>query len=216
MCFSAPASIIAGVVTSGVGVFSLRSVRQKREIPLALIPLLFGIQQFIEGGIWLSFSHPLLNQVLTYIYILYAHIWWPVFVPLAIFLVEDNKIAKRILFILMLIGFGFGIYLTVFKLMGPVSSSVVNNCIVYVGNNQISEMVFGFYMLATCISCFISSHIFIRIFGIGIIIAAYISYLFYAYAFTSVWCFFAAIISFMILFHFKKRLPDTNKNLNVH
>jgi hypothetical protein len=210
MCFSASASLAAGAVTSGVGVFSLKSVRRKREIPLALIPLLFGIQQFIEGGIWLSFGHPLLNQVLTYIYIFYANIWWPAFVPIAIFLVEENKLAKKILFILMPIGFGIGIYLTVVKLLGPVSSSVVNNCIVYAaGNNQTSDVLFGFYMLATCISCFISSHIFIRIFGIGTIIAAYISFLFYSYAFTSVWCFFAAILSFIILFHFhfRKKLP---------
>lgn len=51
MCFSASASFIAGASLSAIGVATLRRVESKKEIPFATIPLLFGIQQLIEGVI---------------------------------------------------------------------------------------------------------------------------------------------------------------------
>ena len=44
MCFSAPASFIAGTALSLIGVDALRKTKTRREIPFAIIPLLFGIQ----------------------------------------------------------------------------------------------------------------------------------------------------------------------------
>ena len=49
MCFSATASFTVGVVLSVIGVVTIKMTRRKEEIPFAMIPLLFGIQQFIEG-----------------------------------------------------------------------------------------------------------------------------------------------------------------------
>lgn len=45
------------------GTFTLRWARTLRERPFAAIPLLFAIQQIVEGVIWLTFSRdaPLLN-----------------------------------------------------------------------------------------------------------------------------------------------------------
>ena len=76
MCFSATASFVAGTTLSTIGVATITKVKQRSELPFALIPLLFGIQQFIEGIIWLTFSHdaPLLKQTMTYIYSMYSHV----------------------------------------------------------------------------------------------------------------------------------------------
>ena len=69
MCFSATASFIAGTTLSVVGVAALKRTEAKTELPFAAIPLLFGIQQLIEGVIWLTFSYdtPFLKQTLTYV-----------------------------------------------------------------------------------------------------------------------------------------------------
>ena len=56
MCFSASASFITGVGLSVVGVATLRMTSRRAEIPFALIPFLFGLQQIIEEMIWLSFE----------------------------------------------------------------------------------------------------------------------------------------------------------------
>ena len=55
MCFSAGASFTASAVLAATGVTTLREVRSKRELPLALLPTIFSIQQFIEGLLWLNF-----------------------------------------------------------------------------------------------------------------------------------------------------------------
>ena len=52
MCFSAAASFTAGAALSVVGVITVRRSRGAVELPLALVPLLFGIQQITEGVLW--------------------------------------------------------------------------------------------------------------------------------------------------------------------
>ena len=86
MCFSAQASFITGVGLLGLGALTIKRVRTRRELPYALIPLLFGIQQLLEGMLWLTFtkSAPALNTWLTYLYLLFANVLWPIYVPLAV------------------------------------------------------------------------------------------------------------------------------------
>jgi hypothetical protein len=55
MCFSATASFSAGTVLLGLGALTLKLVRHPRELMFAAIPLLFAIQQWTEGVIWLTF-----------------------------------------------------------------------------------------------------------------------------------------------------------------
>ena len=70
MCFSATASFSAGVVLIGLGTLTLRAASHPRELLLAAIPLLFGMQQVIEGAIWLTFLYeaPLWNSVMTHLF----------------------------------------------------------------------------------------------------------------------------------------------------
>ena len=70
MCFSATASFVAGTSLSVIGIVTLKQAKTKSEIPVAIVPLLFGVQQLVEGIIWLSFrtNAPLVKQVMTYIY----------------------------------------------------------------------------------------------------------------------------------------------------
>ena len=55
MCFSATASFVAGTGLAVLGVATLRAARRRPEIPFAAIPLIFGLQQMVEGALWLSF-----------------------------------------------------------------------------------------------------------------------------------------------------------------
>jgi hypothetical protein len=85
MCFSATASFSAGAVLLGPGTLTLRSAmakHQRRALPFAAIPLLFAIQQPIEGVIWLTFIYEaaLLNSVMTHVYSFFTHVLWPVYV----------------------------------------------------------------------------------------------------------------------------------------
>src|SRR5665647_3820666 len=76
MCFSATASFIAGVSLSVLGAATVKMAKRKAEIPFAMIPLLFGAQQIVEGMLWLSFRFdaPLLNVSMTYLFTLFSHV----------------------------------------------------------------------------------------------------------------------------------------------
>lgn len=49
MCFSATASCIAGAALVAVGARTLQLSRGRAEVPLGLVPMLFGVEQLTEG-----------------------------------------------------------------------------------------------------------------------------------------------------------------------
>ena len=97
MCFSATASFTSGAALLIVGVVTARRARRPAELPFALIPTLFGLQQLIEGAIWLTLPDkaPLLNTVLTTVYSLFSHVLWPAYVPVAVLLIEPVRWRRR-------------------------------------------------------------------------------------------------------------------------
>ena len=59
MCFSASASFTAAaflIPTGGYCVYSAIELKRFHYLALALIPIFFGVQQAIEGGVWLSMT----------------------------------------------------------------------------------------------------------------------------------------------------------------
>jgi hypothetical protein len=106
MCFSATASFSAGALLLGIGALTLTSARRPREMPFAAIPLLFAIQQLIEGVIWLTFRYeaPLLNAVMTHAYSFFSHVLWPIYVPAAVLLMEPSEWRRRALLAFVAIG----------------------------------------------------------------------------------------------------------------
>jgi hypothetical protein len=204
MCFSATASFTAGVSLSVFGVATVKKAERKTEIPFAMIPLLFGVQQIIEGMLWLSFQHdvPLLKVITTYVFTLFSHVLWPVFVPFSIGLLETVAWRKKVIVLFLITGIAVGLYNLYFIVTYPVISEV--HChLVYALPYFHKIQVMALYLAATCAGCFFSSHPMINIFGVLALVLFMAAYWFYTVAFLSVWCFFAAILSVVIYLHFK-------------
>jgi hypothetical protein len=218
MCFSASASFIAGGVLSAVGVVTLKKTEKKSEIPFASIPLLFGIQQIIEGVIWLTFHNhaPELNIIMTFIYSVFSHVLWPIFVPLSIMLLESVRWRKKVMFTLWIGGTVVGLYLFYNLFAFPITSRVGNHHIAYLSPHFYIYAVMGLYVAATCVSTMFSSHKLIRFFGVMALAAFTVSYLFHKVSLISVWCFFAAALSIIIYGYFKYKITEekTQNNLN--
>lgn len=206
MCFSATASFTAGAGLLAVGSVTLHLSRRPAEYPFALVPALFGIQQVIEGGLWLTFSgsEPHLNAVLTHLYSLFSHVLWPIYVPIAVLALEPERWRRRALFVLALAGGATGLYLLYFLLMEPIFSRVAGGHIDYVSPHFHVAVVLTLYVLATCASSLLSSHRTIRWFGLATLVSLVAAAAFYAAWFISVWCFFAAIISLVVLVYFMR------------
>lgn len=207
MCFSATASVVAGAALSATGIVTIKKAKNKSQIPFATIPLLFGVQQFIEGGVWLSFQYglPFLNQIATYAFLFFGYLFWPIFIPFSIGLLEPDLIRKRIIHWFLLVGVAVSLYLLYFLVSNPISSQIVNQCIFYTKPQEYGVIPVVFYWLATCASCLFSSHRIINILGAVSAASLAVAYYFYAATFVSIWCFFAAVLSFIVYWYFKRK-----------
>lgn len=92
MCFSATASFVAsgGLVAVGSATWAIaRDKGDRSTLPLALTPLLFGLQQGLEGLVWLGIDAPIpppghassMTVVATMAYLFFAYAFWPVWMP---------------------------------------------------------------------------------------------------------------------------------------
>lgn len=207
MCFSAPASFIAGTALSVIGVAALKRTESKSEIPFALIPLLFGIQQLIEGVVWLTFSYdaPLLKQIMTYAYSGFSHVLWPIYVPFAVGFMEAVRWRKQAILAFLLPGIAVGLCLLYYIVAFPVIAEVAGRHIFYASPHFYLIPVMIFYLAATCVSTFFSSHGFVKLFGVLMLLSFTAAYIIHVTTLVSVWCFFAAVLSLLIYIHLRFR-----------
>ena len=207
MCFSATASFTAGASLSTIGIASLRSAERRSELPFAAIPLLFGVQQTVEGVIWLTFRHdaPVLRQGMTVVYSLFSHVLWPIYVPLALYFLEATPWRKKVLLGFQVVGAAVGLYLLYSLIARPIVAQVIDRHIVYLSPHFFLGPVIVAYVAATCFSEFFSSHTFVRLFGALALLSFIATYQFYTRALVSVWCFFAALLSVLIFMHLRFR-----------
>lgn len=98
MCFSPTASFTASIAIGTIGVATLRHVKNPRELALALMPILFAIQQTIEGFLWLSLGSNGPGALpLTYAFGFFAFFLWPIYAPFAVYLLEPEAIRRKLM-----------------------------------------------------------------------------------------------------------------------
>ena len=93
MCFSAPSSFAAGTLLCVIGTISIHSARKPTEILFAAIPLIFAVQQICEGLLWLAVADDQFAAVrtsTTYLFLTFALVIWPVWIPLSVRAVEPD------------------------------------------------------------------------------------------------------------------------------
>lgn len=207
MCFSATASFTASAVLGGVGVVTLKKTKKVREVPFASLPFLFGVQQGIEGVIWLSFQYgsAVLNQIATYSFVSFAYVLWPILVPMSVGLIEPDPMRKKILYAFQVLGIAIGAYFLYFLVTQPVDSRIVCNSLWYASPKAHIVPLVGAYIVAVCASCLFSSHRLVNVLGVLAVVFLGVSYHFFVSNYASVWCFFAALLSAIIYLHFRNR-----------
>lgn len=205
MCFSAPASFIASGFLGTAGVATLTQKITRRELPFALVPFFFGLQQAAEGIIWISASGSLLSTIAMYTFLAFAFIIWPVYIPWAIMLLEKGRARKMIFYLFLIIGAAVSIYHLYFFITTPKSYQIVNHSIQYIVNVPQLKWTAFLYVAATCGAPLHSSHKWIILFGLVLTISLIVAVSNFAGTAISVWCFFGAILSAIIFMHFRTR-----------
>lgn len=207
MCFSAGASFFTAAVTAAAGATALRQARTPREWPLASTPLFFALQQSVEGSLWLllpSGANEPQCTALTSTFLTFALLFWPVFAPLTALLIEQNRWRWRGIFACTLIGVAVSSYLASVILGGTQQAVLESRHIVYQMLPPPDGKVGIFYLVATGLAPAISSHPALNVLSIIVVSGSVIAWLAYWDAFVSVWCFFAAAASIVILLHFQR------------
>src|SRR3989339_348953 len=143
----------------------------------------------------------MLNTIATYAYVLFSHVLWPMFVPLAILLIESDPVRRKILKVFLFVGVGVGAHLAYVIAAAPVTASIVNRSIAYDVSYAYPLLGMALYLIATCGSPLVSSYRILNMFGVALVIAFGVSTWFFMNAFFSVWCFFAAALSVFIFAH---------------
>ena len=206
MCFSAEADFISGTVITGVGIATLTQVKHPKEVPLALLPVAFGIHQLTEGFVWLGLEGEVSSTVgdaALYAYLFYAWALLPFFVPLAIYLVEPLRRRRQVMAGLLALGAFVGVYLLWVVLHNDISAHITSDTISYRGVGDSGDAITALYVVATCGSFLLSSQRKIMWFGVANIVAVAVIAWHQSEALTSLWCVWGAIVSVLIFAQFR-------------
>jgi len=199
MCFSAPASFVASGVLAGIGGASMK-IAKGRDRFVAAIPFIFGIQQALEGIVWLLPEGNIWRLGAAYGFLFFAFLFWPVYIPLVFRSLESNVHRKKAMLVFVAVGLFVALFLLVNLLLESISIRIEGGHIVYAllsGTQFVVPIVIA-YVFAVCGSLLSSSHHLMRWIGVCLFLFAGISALSSLVAFTSVWCFFSAILSCLL------------------
>ncbi|MEY4346387.1 MAG: hypothetical protein RL032_2219 [Pseudomonadota bacterium] len=207
MCFSATASFTSAACLASIGGLALAGTKSRLEWPYATIPLLFGVQQLIEGGIWLELlghspvASCLSGTVLVNAYSLFSQVVWPLFIPLAVVVMEPVVLRRRAITVAGLSGLMAGMFLLGAMVSNPVTAKITGQHIAYDFSHSHVWAATILYLLGACLSPLLSSFRLVRLFGAVALASAVLTYALFETWFISVWCYFAGWMSSVILLH---------------
>ncbi len=205
MCFSATANFVGSGVLGAVGVVTLTRVKHRRELLFAALPILFAIHQFIEGFVWLGLDGILSATVahdMGAAFMLYAQGLLPFLMPLSIFLFEPDKKSRKRMLPFLVIGGATTLYILWALTAFPLQLYIRGNSLVYINQATNNTAVALVYVIATCGSLFLSNIRMMVIFGAANLAILLVVMGVKRYAFTSLWCAYAAVASVIILAYF--------------
>jgi hypothetical protein len=211
VCFSATANFVGSGVLGAIGVITLTKVKHRREILFATLPTLFAVHQFIEGFVWLGLDgilSPAVAHDMGAAFMLYAQGLLPFFLPLSVLLFEPDAKSRRRMLPFLALGGATALYILWALTAYPTQVYIRGNSIVYINQATNNTAVALLYVIATCGSLFFSKVRTMVIFGGANLAIILVVMAVKRYAFTSLWCAYAAIASVIILVYFWRSSGD--------
>jgi hypothetical protein len=208
MCFSATANFVGSAVIGTVGIATLKEVRHRRAFLFASLPLLFALHQFIEGFVWLGLDgnmSPATAHNMGAAFVLYAQGLLPFLLPFSVYLIEPTPHRRKRMLPFVLLGGGLTLYILWGLTAYPLAVYARHHSIVYTNPATTTDAVAVFYVIATCGALFFSGFRTLIIFGFANLIGLIAVAIVMSYAFTSIWCAYAAVVSVIVYFHFHRR-----------
>lgn len=207
MCFSAAANFTGSGVLGTIGAITLTRVKHRRELLFASLPTLFAIHQFTEGFVWLGLDgvlSPRVTHDMAAAFMLYAQGLLPLLLPLSVLLFEPDARSRRRMLPFVVLGGVLALYILWALTAYPTQTFIKSNSIVYINPATNNTAVAVLYVIATCGSLLLSRIRDMVVLGLANVAILVAVMAVKRYAFTSVWCAYAAVASVIILAYFWK------------
>jgi hypothetical protein len=207
MCYSSDASFtLAAILAVSGGYCVSKAVRADRSLlAVSMIPVVFAVQQFCEGWVWtgLDRGDPGLTSVAARAYLVFALMFWPVWIPYSTLLVERTRRTRFVLRVMTVTGAALGLALIAPILLDAswLTIQVTRHSLHYnLGQSPLVHVVPGtlwqaLYLILVATPLFVSSIQPLVQFGLALVLSAAITHVFFDEAFASVWCFLSAALS---------------------
>jgi hypothetical protein len=207
MCFSATGSFALSGILIGVGAASIARSSSPSYRMLAAAPLLFGAQQAAEGVVWLTIgapSHVAFQQLAVDIFLGFALVVWPLWVPLSMQRAERDPTRRRVLTALCWFSGVLSVSAAILVSRWQPFAQIAGHSIRYdypgTSNAAVHLLLVLAYIVSTIVPFFVSTATLARTLGVTLIFSVAAAAIIRRESLTSGWCFFAAMFSALILF----------------
>lgn len=203
-----------------VGIYCMKQARERdcSTLPVAAIPLIFGIQQVCEGLVWIGMNRR--NEELTRLsamsFLFFALAFWIFWIPFCAAFLERRRKVKTLLGFIAFLGLIGGATLFFPLLSNPdgLRTTVIHHSVHYdypspPTAHAASEILWhGCYLAIVVVPLIVLKNRTLLWFGTALVASAVTSHLYFVYAFASVWCFLAAFLSLYLAYLFRN-CPQT-------
>ncbi len=205
MCLSAQVSFAAGGFLVAGGVFASWKAWHvnKRYLPVALMPLFAGAQQFLEGNVWVGMNtgDPFTVLWSAMGFIFFTWFMWPIWIPFLVYVLEPPDSPRKNLFLIIaLIGTAFGLALYVPHVLNPdwISVTINRDSLAYEGTMLLDFMMprwttNAIYLLLIIVPPLMSRYRHVKYFGLTLIAVVTVDVLLLRYAYISFFCLLAGL-----------------------
>lgn len=206
MCFSATSSFIIAAALVPAGIATINSARQidDKWLALASFPLFFGVQQAIEGMVWIGVNgnDAKLVAATSRAFLFFSHFFWLAFPPLAACAVEPDQRRRTLLAALGIFGAIGGLTVFLPTLVNPdwLKVAVVSGNLEYmttliydgIVSRSLLRYAYAFIVIVSLLASSIRS---VQLFGLLIFASLTFTSAVFPHAIISVWCYLAAVLS---------------------
>jgi hypothetical protein len=213
MCFSSEASFIAAGSLVPAGAWALRVCQARHRpdlLPLALCPWLFALQQALEGLVWLgldapptqAFAHPAAVG-----FLFFAHGFWPAWMPWCALRAAQTRRPQLLpllrfccaLGVLMGLWLWLPLLLDSSRVLPAIAGGSINYQARLLGDGVLShELGVSSYALVVLAPLLLCGWRRLAWYALALLVTVVLSWIVATQAFTSVWCFMAALLALLI------------------
>jgi len=215
MCFSPTGDLVGGSVVVAIGIDACLHVKGRPEyLAVAALPIVLGLHQIDETFVWWwlqGHASQTAGHIAMWIYLLFALVVLPTMVPLMFLFVEPRGPRRWRMVPLLILGIAVSVVLLEAMLVGHPSVKLGTYHLAYSIGLHHGVAIIGLYIVATCGPLLLSGFRTVFWFGVANVAAVVALAVLCASGFTSLWCFYAALLSGGIALHLRYAHPRVSK-----